>query len=71
MERRIPSNSILIKCDLKNYILFLFFFLNKVLVGHSMGGAIAVHTAASNYIKNLIALVVIDVVEGEKNQLIL
>ena len=35
-----------------------------VLVGHSMGGAIAVHTAASNCIKNLIALVVIDVVEG-------
>jgi protein phosphatase methylesterase 1 len=29
-----------------------------------MGGAIAVHTAASNYVKNLIALVVIDVVEG-------
>jgi protein phosphatase methylesterase 1 len=29
-----------------------------------MGGAIAVHTAASNYVNNLIALVVIDVVEG-------
>jgi alpha-beta hydrolase superfamily lysophospholipase len=37
-----------------------------VLVGHSMGGAIAVHTAASNFIQNLIALVVIDVVEGIK-----
>ena len=35
-----------------------------VLVGHSMGGALAVHTAALNYIKNLIGLVVIDVVEG-------
>ena len=35
-----------------------------ILVGHSMGGALAVHTAARDYIKNLIALVVIDVVEG-------
>lgn len=35
-----------------------------ILVGHSMGGALAVHIAIRNYIKNLIALVVIDVVEG-------
>ena len=35
-----------------------------VLVGHSMGGAIAVHTGFSNYVQNLIGLVVIDVVEG-------
>jgi pimeloyl-ACP methyl ester carboxylesterase len=35
-----------------------------VLVGHSMGGALAVHTAALNYVNNLIGLVVIDVVEG-------
>ena len=35
-----------------------------LLVGHSMGGALAVHTAHRNYIKNLIGLVVIDVVEG-------
>jgi protein phosphatase methylesterase 1 len=35
-----------------------------VLVGHSMGGALAVHTASLNYVKNLQALVVIDVVEG-------
>lgn len=34
------------------------------LVGHSMGGALAVHTAARNYISNLIGLIVIDVVEG-------
>lgn len=35
-----------------------------ILVGHSMGGAMAVHVAHSNFIKNLAALVVIDVVEG-------
>ncbi len=35
-----------------------------VLVGHSMGGALAVHAASLNYVKNLQALVVIDVVEG-------
>jgi hypothetical protein len=29
-----------------------------------MGGALAVHTAALNYVNNLIGLVVIDVVEG-------
>jgi hypothetical protein len=32
-----------------------------------MGGALAVHIAIRNYIKNLIALVVIDVVEGKLN----
>ncbi len=36
-----------------------------ILVGHSMGGALAVHVAAKNLIQNLIALVVIDVVEGK------
>ena len=35
-----------------------------VLVGHSMGGALAVHTAHLNCVPNLIGLVVIDVVEG-------
>ncbi|KAK6641716.1 hypothetical protein RUM44_013431 [Polyplax serrata] len=35
-----------------------------ILMGHSMGGAIAIHTAYKNYISNLIGLVVIDVVEG-------
>lgn len=35
-----------------------------VLVGHSMGGALAVHVANANYVQNLVALVVIDVVEG-------
>lgn len=35
-----------------------------VLVGHSMGGAIAIHLAGQNLIPSLIALVVIDVVEG-------
>ncbi|EEB17859.1 protein phosphatase methylesterase, putative [Pediculus humanus corporis] len=35
-----------------------------ILVGHSMGGAIAIHTAYNNYISSLIGLVVIDVVEG-------
>ncbi len=30
-----------------------------------MGGAIGVHTGFQNYIKNLVALIVIDVVEGE------
>ena len=35
-----------------------------ILVGHSMGGALAVHVANNNFVKNLIALVVIDVVEG-------
>lgn len=35
-----------------------------VLVGHSMGGAIAVQAASNGNIKNLAALVVIDVVEG-------
>ncbi|XP_077596764.1 protein phosphatase methylesterase 1 [Stigmatopora nigra] len=35
-----------------------------MLIGHSMGGAIAVHTAAANLIPSLIGLCVIDVVEG-------
>lgn len=35
-----------------------------VLMGHSMGGAIAVHTAYKDYVPSLIGLVVIDVVEG-------
>ncbi len=36
-----------------------------ILVGHSMGGALAVHIAFRKLIENLIALVVIDVVEGK------
>ncbi|EDV24459.1 uncharacterized protein TRIADDRAFT_24785 [Trichoplax adhaerens] len=35
-----------------------------VLVGHSMGGALAVHTAYKRLIPSLVGLVVIDVVEG-------
>ncbi|XP_021352116.1 protein phosphatase methylesterase 1-like [Mizuhopecten yessoensis] len=35
-----------------------------ILIGHSMGGAIAVHTAERKLIPSLIGLVVIDVVEG-------
>ncbi|XP_070198027.1 protein phosphatase methylesterase 1-like [Littorina saxatilis] len=35
-----------------------------ILIGHSMGGAIAVHVASQNYIPSLIGLCVIDVVEG-------
>ncbi|XP_053632083.1 protein phosphatase methylesterase 1 isoform X1 [Cherax quadricarinatus] len=35
-----------------------------VLIGHSMGGAIAVHTAYYGYVAGLAGLVVIDVVEG-------
>jgi len=35
-----------------------------ILVGHSMGGALAVHTAAQKLIPSLIGLAVIDVVEG-------
>ncbi|KAK5984311.1 putative protein phosphatase methylesterase 1, partial [Trichostrongylus colubriformis] len=34
------------------------------IVGHSMGGALAVHVVATNEIPNVVALVVIDVVEG-------
>jgi hypothetical protein len=30
-----------------------------------MGGAIAIHTASLGYVKNLAALIVIDVVEGK------
>lgn len=33
-------------------------------VGHSMGGALAVHVVATNEIPNMVGLVVIDVVEG-------
>ncbi|XP_049847292.1 protein phosphatase methylesterase 1 isoform X1 [Schistocerca gregaria] len=35
-----------------------------ILIGHSMGGAIAVHVAAADLIPSLCGLVVIDVVEG-------
>lgn len=35
-----------------------------VLVGHSMGGAIAVHVAAADQLPTIAGLVVIDVVEG-------
>lgn len=35
-----------------------------ILVGHSMGGAVAVHTAASGQLPTLAGLIVIDVVEG-------
>lgn len=35
-----------------------------ILIGHSMGGAIAVHAAAKQIVPNLVGLVVIDVVEG-------
>ncbi|XP_061660009.1 protein phosphatase methylesterase 1 isoform X2 [Syngnathoides biaculeatus] len=35
-----------------------------MIIGHSMGGAIAVHTAAANHIPSLLGLCVIDVVEG-------
>jgi len=36
-----------------------------VLIGHSMGGAIAVHTATANRLERLAGLIVIDVVEGK------
>ncbi|XP_030216165.1 protein phosphatase methylesterase 1 [Gadus morhua] len=35
-----------------------------LMIGHSMGGAIAVHAAAANHIPSLLGLCVIDVVEG-------
>ncbi|XP_038994489.1 protein phosphatase methylesterase 1-like isoform X2 [Hibiscus syriacus] len=35
-----------------------------VLVGHSMGGSVAVHNAANKTLRSLAALVVVDVVEG-------
>jgi protein phosphatase methylesterase 1 len=38
--------------------------MKVVLVGHSMGGAIAARAASTNKITNLVGLVVIDVVEG-------
>lgn len=36
-----------------------------MLIGHSMGGAIAVHTASSNLVPSLLGLCMIDVVEGK------
>ena len=36
-----------------------------MLIGHSMGGAIAVHTASSSLVPSLLGLCMIDVVEGE------
>lgn len=36
-----------------------------MLIGHSMGGAIAVHTAVANLVPSLLGLCMIDVVEGE------
>ncbi|XP_045896526.1 protein phosphatase methylesterase 1 isoform X2 [Micropterus dolomieu] len=35
-----------------------------MIIGHSMGGAIAVHTATANHVPSLLGLCVIDVVEG-------
>ncbi|KAM9846232.1 LOW QUALITY PROTEIN: protein phosphatase methylesterase 1 [Aulostomus maculatus] len=35
-----------------------------MIIGHSMGGAVAVHTATANHIPSLLGLCVIDVVEG-------
>ncbi|CAG5878613.1 unnamed protein product [Menidia menidia] len=35
-----------------------------MIIGHSMGGAIAVHTANANHVPSLLGLCVIDVVEG-------
>lgn len=40
-----------------------------MIIGHSMGGAIAVHTAASNHVPSLLGLCVIDVVEGKFSSL--
>lgn len=37
-----------------------------ILVGHSMGGAIAVHAASGSVLPSVVGLVVIDVVEGER-----
>ncbi|MCP9263580.1 Protein phosphatase methylesterase 1 [Dirofilaria immitis] len=34
------------------------------IIGHSMGGALSVHVAASNRIENVVGIAVIDVVEG-------
>lgn len=36
-----------------------------ILVGHSMGGAIAVHATSGALLPSVVGLVVIDVVEGE------
>ncbi|EGC29196.1 hypothetical protein DICPUDRAFT_90599 [Dictyostelium purpureum] len=38
--------------------------LKVIIVGHSMGGAVAIKTSSSEKVKNLMGLVVIDVVEG-------
>lgn len=35
-----------------------------MIIGHSMGGAIAVHTAVAHHVPSLLGLCVIDVVEG-------
>lgn len=37
-----------------------------MLIGHSMGGAIAVHTAVANLVPSLLGLCMIDVVEGKR-----
>lgn len=42
-----------------------------MIIGHSMGGAIAVHTAAANHLQSLLGLCVIDVVEGNCLQIII
>ena len=43
----------------------LLLYINRVYNFYSMGGAIAVHIAAKQLISTLVALSVIDVVEGE------
>lgn len=37
-----------------------------ILIGHGVGGAIAVHTASSMLLPTMVGLVAIDVVEGKK-----
>ena len=37
---------------------------NVLIIGHSMGGAIAVHIADLKLLNNLVGIIVIDVVEG-------
>lgn len=39
-----------------------------MLIGHSMGGAIAVHTAVANLVPSLLGLCMIDVVEGKRER---
>ncbi|KAK1175875.1 protein phosphatase methylesterase 1-like [Acipenser oxyrinchus oxyrinchus] len=41
-----------------------------LLVGHNMGGAIAIHTATANLIPSVVGLVVIDVVEGSATEVL-